>query len=134
VDVWATIVDVERWPAWASQFKRLERLDTGPLGRNSRVRVRPNGMPAAVWHVIDYEEGRSFTWASSLAPGVLITGGHVVTSDGTGTNAEFSLEASGALGTLLNPLLRRTVFSRNTRSATQGLKRYIEERGSASVP
>jgi hypothetical protein len=31
-------------------------------------------------------------------------------------------------------LLRRTVFSRNTRSATQGLKRYIEGRGSAPVP
>ncbi|MEX1263191.1 MAG: SRPBCC family protein [Actinomycetota bacterium] len=131
-EVWSALVDVESWPAWASQFRRLERLDGGPLAPRSCVRIRPNGMPAAIWHVTEYEEGRSFTWASSLAPGVLITGGHVVSSDGTRTHSEFSLEASGALGTLLNPLLRRTVFSRNTRSATEGLKRYMEGRGPAS--
>jgi hypothetical protein len=91
-------------------------------------------MPAAVWQVTDYEEGHSFTWASSLMPGMLITGGHVVTSDGSGTDAEFWLEASGTLGKLLSPLLRRTVFSRNTRSATNGLRSHMEGRGSASVP
>ena len=26
-EVWAALVDVESWPAWASQFKQLERLD-----------------------------------------------------------------------------------------------------------
>jgi len=133
-DVWAAIVDVETWPAWASQFKHLERLDAGPLAPRSRVRVRPKGMPEAVWQVTDYEEGRSFTWASSLAPGVRITGGHVVTPDGNATDAEFWLEARGALGALLTPLLRRTVFSRNTGSATEGLKSYMEKRGPASVP
>jgi len=132
--VWAAIVDVETWPTWASQFKRLERLDAGPLASGSRVRVTPKGMPGGIWHVTDYEEGRSFTWASSLGPGVVLTGGHVVTSDGDGTNAEFWLDASGILGTLLTPLLRRTLFSRNTRTATEGLKSHVERRGPASVP
>lgn len=127
-DVWAACVDVETWLAWASQFKRLERLDTGPLAPGSRIRVRPKGMPAAVWQVTDYEAERSFTWASSPVPGVRFTGGHVVTPDGLGTTAAFWLEASGALGTLLSPLLRRRIFSRNTRSATEGLKSHIEER------
>ena len=67
------------------------------------------------------------TWASSLSPGVRMTAGHVVTTVGNGTDAEFWLEASGPLGTLLAPLLRRTVVSRNTRSATEGLKRYMGE-------
>jgi hypothetical protein len=133
-DVWATIVDVERWPVWASQFKDLERLDPGPLAAGSRVRVRPKGMPGSVWQVTDYREGSSFTWASSLGPGTLVTGGHELTADGDGTNAEFWLEATGPLGKLLGPLLRRTVFSRNTRSATEGLKRHIETHGVASVP
>lgn len=133
-DVWSAVVDVERWPAWASQFERLERLDSGPLASGSRVRVKPKGMPEAVWHVTAYQEGRSFTWTSSLAPGVLITGGHILSPDGDGTNAEFWLEASGSLGQLLNPLLRRTVFSRNTKSATEGLKRYMETRGRIAVP
>jgi len=125
-DVWAAMVDVERWPVWASQFKRLERLDAGPLAAGSRVKVKPKGMPGSVWQVTEYEEGHSFTWASSLAPGILVTGGHEVTANGNGTNAEFWLEAGGPLGRLLGPLLRRTVFSRNTRSATEGLKSHLE--------
>ena len=92
----------------------------------SRVRVTPKGMPAAVWQVTEYEEGLSFTWASALLPGVRVTGGHAVAADGNGTTAEFWLEANGTLGRLLTPWLRRTVFSRNTRSAAEGLKRYIE--------
>jgi hypothetical protein len=125
-DVWAAIVDVEAWPAWARQFRRLERLDASPLAVGSRVRVTPKGMPGAVWQVTEYQEGRSFTWASSLSPGVRVTGGHAVAADGNGATAEFWLEASGLLGKLLTPVLRRTVFSRNTRSATEGLKRYVE--------
>ena len=125
-DVWAAMVDVERWPVWASQFKRLERLDAGPLAAGSRVKVKPKGMPGSVWQVTEYEEGHSFTWASSLAPGIRVTGGHEVTANGNGTNAEFWLEAGGPLGRLLGPLLKRTVFSRNTRSATEGLKSHLE--------
>lgn len=130
-DVWAALIDVETWPAWAAQFKRLERLESGPLASGSLVRVRPKRMPGAVWKVTEYKPGRSFTWASRLAPGLRLIGGHELTSDGSGTKAEFSLEASGALGALLWPILRRTIFSRNTRSATDGLKRYIESRSSA---
>jgi len=133
-DVWAAMVDVERWPVWASQLKLLTRLDTGPLAAGSRVRVKPKGMPGSVWQVTDYEEGNCFTWASSLGPGMLVIGGHEVTAAGEGTDAEFWLEASGPLGKLLGPFLRRTVFSRNTRSATEGLKSYMEKRGSASMP
>lgn len=133
-EVWAALVDVEAWPAWASQFKRLERLDQGPLTAGSRVRVRPNGMTGSVWSVIEYDPGRAFTWESALVPGLRVTAGHELTPDATGTVAEFWLEAGGALGTLLSPLLRATVFSRNTRNATTGLKSLIERRGLASEP
>ena len=125
-DVWAAIVDVERWPTWAAQFKRLERLDAGPLVSGARVRVTPNGMPGAVWQITDYEDGHNFTWMSTPIPGLRLAGGHNVRPDGDGTNAEFWLEAAGWIGGLLNPLLRRMIFSRNTRSATEGLKRYME--------
>jgi hypothetical protein len=91
-------------------------------------------MPAAVWRITDYEDGNHFTWASSLLPGLLVTGGHVATADGSGSDAEFWLEAGGPLGTVLAPLLRATVFRRNTKSATEGLKRYMERPRSATVP
>jgi hypothetical protein len=89
------------------------------------VRVRPKGQLATVWQVTEYEAGRSFTWASDLMPGLRVTGGHALTPGDSFTVAEFWLESSGALGSLLSPLLR-TVFSRNTRSATEGLKRHME--------
>ena len=128
-DVWKAMIDVEAWPAWASQFKRIELLDPPPLRQGSRVRIRPKGLLASTWRVTEYDDGRSFTWESSLAPGVRVHGGHVLTPDADGSRAEFWLEAGGPLGTLLNPLLHRTTFSRNTRSATEGLKRYVESRG-----
>lgn len=125
-EIWAVMLDLESWPEWASQFKRLDRIDPGPLALNTRVRVTPKGNPASTWTITEYEEGRSFTWAASLMPGVRITGGHILMPDGNATTAEFWLEASGALGALLSPILRRLVFSRNTRAATEGLKRRVE--------
>ena len=127
--VWDALIDVETWPTWASQFKRLDRLDSGPLAIGSRVRVKPNGMPAATWTVTELEPGRLFTWATSLAPGMRLRGGHELRGGDDETDAEFWLEAAGPLGSLLSPALRRTLFARNTRSATDGLKRYAERDG-----
>ena len=124
--VWGAVVDVEAWPPWASQFKRLDRLDGGPLTLGSRVRVRPKRLPASIWQVTELTDGRLFTWTTSLLPGLRLTGGHELAAEGTGTTAEFWLDAGGPLGTLLGPLLRRTVFRRNTRNATEGLKRHLE--------
>jgi hypothetical protein len=53
-------------------------------------------------------------------------GGHVVEARGNEATAEFWLEAGGLLGTLLGLVLRRRIFSRNTKSATEGLKRFLE--------
>jgi len=39
----------------------------------------------------------------------------------------------GSIGALLSPVLRRTVFSRNTQTATEGLKRLLESRPTTSV-
>jgi len=128
--VWGVLVGVEHWPTWASQFERLERLDAGPLALGSTVRCKTTDRrETSDWVVTGYEDGRSFTWLSSLAPGLRVTGGHVVTPAGNGANAEFWLEAGGLLGRLLAPVLRRRIFSRNTRSASEGLKRFMESAG-----
>lgn len=79
-----------------------------------------------MWQVIDYQEERSFTWASRLLPGLRVTGGHALTPNGGETEAQFWLEASGPLGFLLSPLLQRSVFKKNTLTATEGLKRFVE--------
>ncbi len=126
-DVWGVMADVEEWPAWASYMKRLQRLDDGPFGHSSRVKVTPKGLPGAVWTVTEYDPPRSYTWTTRLAPGLGLTGGHVVRAAGGATTATFSLEATGALGRLLAPVLQ-VIFRRNTRLATEGLKRYCEAR------
>jgi hypothetical protein len=124
-DIWTVVMNVEDWPKWASQFKRLDHVDSGPLRLGSRVRVRPKGLPASVWQVTEYKEGRSFTWQTRLAPGLRLTGGHELTPKGGRTATEFWLEPSGPLGRLLGPILSRTLFRRNTRAATEGLRDYV---------
>jgi hypothetical protein len=125
--VWAVLADVEHWGRWASQFERLERLEAGPLAMGSAVRCKTTDRQATSdWTVTEYVDGRSFTWTSALAPGLRVTGGHVVAAKGDGAKVEFWLEATSVLGALLAPLLRRRIFSRNTKSATEGLKQFME--------
>ena len=116
----------KRHPRLALGFDHLAPL--GALG--TRVRVKPHGMPAANWTVTEFESGRLFTWTSALAPGMRVWGGHELRAAGDETDAEFWLDAGGLLGSLLSPVLRRTLFARNTRSATEGLKRHTERGGS----
>ena len=125
--VWDVMADVDRWPAWASSMRRLERLDGRPLGPGSRVKVTPKGLPSGVWTVTAYDPPRSYTWTTRLAPGLGLTGGHVVQASGAATAATFSLEATGPLGRLLAPALQ-PLFRRNTRVASAGLRRYCEAR------
>jgi uncharacterized protein YndB with AHSA1/START domain len=124
--VWTVITDIEAWPKWAPQMKRLERLEAGPLRLGSRIRVRPKGLPANVWRVTDLEDGRHFTWETSLVPGLRLIGGHELAPIGAGTSAAFWLDAGGPLGVVVGPVLRRTLFKRNTRNATAGLKAFVE--------
>ena len=123
--VWQVMVDVEAWPRWAEYMKRLERQGEGELRLGSRVNVTPRGLPGSVWEVTEFEAGHSYTWTTQLAPGLRLTGGHVVEADGVGTKATFSLEASGPLSLPAAPVLS-LVFGRNTRLATNGLKAYCE--------
>lgn len=126
--VWTAMVDIERWPEWASYMQSLRRQDEGPFGVGSRVKVTPKGLPGSIWTVTEYDEGKSYTWETALASGVKMAGGHFVVADGAGTKATLWLQASGAIGTLLSPALG-LVFRRNTRLATKGLKSYCESGG-----
>ena len=124
--VWKIITDVERWPEWATYMKRLEPQGEATLGLGSLVKVTPKGLPGSIWEVTEFDSARSYTWVTSLAPGLRMTGGHVVEPEGAGARVTFSLEVSGPVGALVGPLLA-VVFRRNTRLATEGLKAYCEQ-------
>ncbi len=126
--VWQAMVDVERWPSFAAQFRRIERKEHGPLALGSGAKVSLRGFTASVWIVTEYVEGRSFTWEADALPGLHFVAGHVVEAEGTGTRATLRLRSSGLLGALFAPA-EYVIFRRNTRLEGEGMKAYCE-RGS----
>ena len=123
--VWATLVDVERWPEWTRSVDRVERLDDGEFGIGSRARIRQPRIPVAIWKVTEFESGRSFTWVSE-AFGIRSVGTHLVEPRGEGT-------VSLILTIVQTGWLARLVRSRAEKIAreylaieAQGLKRRCE--------
>lgn len=102
--VWAVMVDVEQWPTWTASVTEVRRLDDGPFGTGSRVRIRQPGFPAATWQVTALVAGESFTWA---APGLgfRTTAEHrvVPTPDG-GSRVTLVLSQEGLLAGLMDRL------------------------------
>jgi uncharacterized protein YndB with AHSA1/START domain len=123
--VWQAMVDVERWPEFAPQFRSIVRADQGPLALGKQARVTPHGFFGAVWTVTEYEEGRSFTWEANMLPGLHLVAGHVVEAQEGGVRVTLSLESSGPTAVALAPALGR-IFRRNVRQEAEGIKAYCE--------
>ncbi len=127
--VWRVMADVERWPEFAPQFKTIKWKDQGPLTLGKTATVTPKGFFGAPWTVVEYTEGRSFTWDANMLPGVHLSGGHVVEAEGDGTRVTLSLKASGPMWMLLAPALAR-IFRRNVQQEGEGMKAFIETEAS----
>ncbi len=127
--VWRAMVDVERWPEFAPQFQSIVGREQGPLALGSSARVTPKGFFGARWTVVEYTEGRSFTWDANMLPGVRLSAGHVVEPEGSGTRVTLSLQASGPMWLLMAPALAR-IFRRNVRQEGEGMKAYCERSAS----
>jgi uncharacterized protein YndB with AHSA1/START domain len=123
--VWRAMADVERWPEFAPQFQAIKRRDEGPLALGKSARVTPKGFFGAPWTVVEYTEGRSFTWDANMLPGVHLSAGHIVEPEDGGTSVTLSLKASGPMWLLLAPALAR-IFRRNVRQEADGMKAYCE--------
>ena len=123
--IWGALVDVERWPEFAPQFKNIVRSDEGPLALGKTARVTPHGFFGSVWMVTRFEQGRSFLWEADVIPGVHLAADHIVAPDGDGAEVTMALESSGPLSLVLMLALGR-IFRRNTREEAEGLKAYCE--------
>ena len=124
-EVWSVLVDVDRWPAWTETVSELERLDTGPLGLGSRVRLKQPRLKAMVWHVTEIEAGTSFSWRSS-GGGVTTTGGHRLRAgDNETTNVTLSIDQLGPLAPILG-LFTARLTRRYLEMEAHGLKRRCE--------
>ena len=124
-NIWATLVDIERWSEWTRTIEKIERLDHGEFGIGSRARVHQPRIPVAIWTVTEFEPGRSFTWVSQ-AFGIRSVATHRLEPRSDGT-------VSLTLGFAQTGWLARLVRSRAEKIAqeylaleAQGLKRRCE--------
>jgi uncharacterized membrane protein len=123
--VWTSLADVEKWPAWTESMREVRWLDGGSLKVGGRARVKQPGMPALVWEVSELEPGSSFAWRTSSA-GVKTVGLHVLSAVGPDKTAiTLRIEMSGALSPIVW-LLTGSRSKRYVRMEADGLKRFAE--------
>jgi uncharacterized protein YndB with AHSA1/START domain len=125
--VWNTLTDVERWPEWTASMRSVERLDTGPFGPDSRVRIQQPRLPAAVWQVTQFEPSVSFTWVGESG-GVRTEGYHRLVQGPDGLTVELGVAQTGPLAWLIGILYGR-LTRRYIGMEAAGLKRVCESAG-----
>ncbi len=122
--VWTVMSDIERWHEWTPSITSIQKLEPGPLVVGLRARVRQPKLPPAVWTVSWVEPGAGFVWVSR-APGVHVTGRHMVEATSGGSRATLSIIYEGLLGLLIGRLTR-PLNERYLGYEAQGLKQRSE--------
>jgi uncharacterized membrane protein len=124
-EVWAALVDVERWPEWTRSIVSIERLDDGPLQVGSAARVKQPRLPAGRWVVTRLEPHRFFDWQTTSS-GVTTLAGHRIWPVGAGhAKVLLSLHQTGPLASAVGLVFGRT-SRRYVRMEAAGLKRRVE--------
>lgn len=122
--VWQILSDLESWPSWTPTVSRVERLDSGPIGIGSRVRVFQPKLRPAVWVVTQWEPGAAFTWVSSSF-GSRIVAEHILAPEGDGCRLTLSLRFQGVVGTVVGMAVSRLTDTYLLLEA-EGLKQRAE--------
>ena len=123
--VWAVLIDVERWPEWTASMTRVDRLDRGPLGVGSHVRVKQPKLAAAHFEITSWVPEQAFDWITK-SPGVTAVARHVIEPASGGVRVTLSVEFSGWLAGLVVWWFGE-LTSRYVAMEADGLKRRCEE-------
>ncbi|MGE0756477.1 MAG: SRPBCC family protein [Pirellulaceae bacterium] len=121
--VWQASIDLENWPQWNPNVRRIQRLDSGPLRVGSAARIVQPGIHAE-WVVTELTPGHRFQWETRFR-GMHLMATHEVSAASHGTRNLLRLAVTGWLGRLYWPLLRR-LTERALRQENEGLKRFCE--------
>lgn len=125
--IWPVLIDVERWPEWTPSMRRVERVDEGEFGVDSRVRIKQPRLPAVIWRVTAFEPGRSFSWIARGA-GMTTVADHRLAAGPTGaTVVTLSIHQSGPLAPVL-ALFTERLTKRYVLMEAGGLKARSEAR------
>jgi uncharacterized protein YndB with AHSA1/START domain len=124
-DVWAVLVDVERWPEWTASMSEVKVLNGRALAVGARVQIKQPRLPSTVWEVTTLEPLRGFTWLAA-APGSTTVADHRLTAVSAGhTTVTLTLRRTGLLARLLDLVFKR-VTEKYVRMEAEGLKRRCE--------
>lgn len=130
--VWRVTRDVERWPEWTPTVTSVTRLDQGPLGLGSMVRIKQPMQPAAQWVVTVFDQERRFAW-ETRRPGLRIAATHELVPHHTGTTNILRVETEGMVAILLRPLLWMAL-PRALAGENRGLKARCESIAGNDIP
>lgn len=123
--VWATIVDVLRWPEWTPTVTAVRPLGApGPLAVGDRFFVEQPKLRPAEWTVTAVEAGRSFVWAAQ-AGGVRTEAVHEVTPTEGGCRVRLTVTFGGPMGWLAS-WLAGSLTRAYVQQEAEGLKRRVE--------
>jgi hypothetical protein len=119
------MIDVERWPEWTASMTRVERVDRGPLGVGSHVRVKQPKLPPALFEIASWVPERTFDWITK-SPGVTAVARHAIEPTSGGVRVTLSVEYSGWLAGFVVWWFGK-LTSRYVAMEADGLKRRCEE-------
>ena len=122
--VWKHTVDVESLPSITPTISKVERLDDGPLGVGSEVRIKQPGQRDRVWTVTEFQPEQRFAW-STKAMGMTMTGTHELNDAHAGTSNTLAIDLTGPLASVMGPLLKRPL-RKALATENQGLKTTAE--------
>lgn len=122
--VWATTVDIERWPEWTTTVTRAKLHGRGPFNIGSRVTIHQPRLPPAVWKVTAFETGRHVALKSGF-PGMVVIAHHAIVPRGEGCRLTLSLRFEGWLGKRLGRLMA-DLNERYLAIEADGIKRRCE--------
>lgn len=105
---WDVLTDAEHSPEWTSTMTSVKRLDDGPFGIGSEVRIEQPRLPTATWTVTECDPPTYFAWESTR-PGVRSVAGHRIEPSGEGCVVTLSIEQAGPLAPLAGLLYGRLI-------------------------
>ena len=122
--IWPVLNDVEHWHEWTPSIISIQRLESGPFGLGSTVRIRQPKLPEMVWRVTDFQPQRGFVWETRNW-GAHTIGEHWITPHSGGSELLLRVRQSGLLVPIFAPWISKLTRSYMEMEA-QGLKRRCE--------
>lgn len=105
--VWQLLTDFEKWPQWTPTMTSVKRVSGENLG--AKFDVKQPKLPAAQLTIVEWTEGKSFTW-SSLKRLANMNAHHTLDEiEGSVTRVSLSVEMTGPLAGIVWSLWGRLI-------------------------